>query len=67
MGGLPPGRHTTYSALRQLSAEQGWEFPGDERVVLWHRLGDYDEAISVRGALAEGKIVFDADSWCPDR
>lgn len=65
IGGLPPGHHTSYSALGQLSVEQGWQFPSDERVVLRHRLGDNEDPVSVKDALAENKIVFDADAWCP--
>lgn len=67
IGGLPEGRHTTYSALMELSARSGWPFPGEDMVVLQHRLGDRDNPISVKAALAEDQIVFDADSWCPDR
>lgn len=65
IGGLPEGRHTTYSALMELSARSGWPFPGNDKVFLKHRLGDKDNPTSVIAALDENKIVFNADSWCP--
>lgn len=66
IGSLPDGRRTTYSALRELSARNGWPFPSDEEVFLRHRLGDQGKPISVENALAEDQIVFDADAWCSE-
>lgn len=61
---LPQGRRTTWSALDDLSARNDWSFPGDNSVILVHRLDDREGPFSVQEAIQTKSLVHDGDAWC---
>lgn len=61
---LPQGRQTTWSALDELSARNGWLFPREGSVVLMHRFGDREGPFSVQEALQTKSLVHNGDAWC---
>lgn len=63
IGDLPPGKHTSYSALRELAKQTGRQWATETDIVYWvHGKGD-EEQRPWQEALREDD-VYNADSWC---